>query len=511
MEEIDKIPGDFWIRYTSPHPKDFTDDLIDITARSKKISNYIHLPVQSGDNEILKKMNRTYTVEHFEKLVQKLRKKIPDIAITTDTIVGFPSETKKQFENTKKLYKRVGFDMAFISKYSPRLKTVSQIAFPDDISSEEKEKRFKDLTKVLETELKKKNKKLTGQTARVLLDGKKNNKFFGRTEGMKLIEVSGENLKIGEFYDVKITEADAWALRGLVVKPKLLVILGPTASGKTSLSIELAKKFNGEVISADSRQVYKGLDIGTGKVTKREMKGITHYLLDVAEPKKMFDVAKFKKLSDEALEKIYEKNKLPIVCGGTGLYIDAIVKDIDFPDIPQDWKLREKLEKKTAEELFEELKKLDSKRAETIDPRNRRRLQRAIEIIKISGKEVGRLEEKEKYNVLYLGIKREGKELEDLILKRLKTRIKQGMLKEAEREHKKGLSYKRMEALGLEYRYMALFLQGKISKEEMIEQLNIKIRQYAKRQMTWFKRNKNIHWVKSLSEAEKLTEKFLKK
>jgi len=510
LKEIDKIPGDFWIRYTSPHPKDFTDDLIDITAKSKKITDYIHLPVQSGDDEILKKMNRTYTVAHFEKLVKKIRKKIPNISITTDTIVGFCDETKKQFENTKKLYKRVGFDMAFISKYSPRPQTASQIAFLDNVSKKEKERRFKDLTKTLESELKKKNKKLKGKTLRVLLDSKKNNKFFGRTEGMKLIEVSGDSLKIGEFYNVKITKTDAWALKGIVKKPKLLVILGPTASGKTSLSIELAKKFNGEVISADSRQIYKGLDIGTGKVTKKEMRGIPHHLLDVSSPKKIFDVAKFKKLSDKALKDIYKKDKLPIVCGGTGLYIDAIVKNINFPDIPQNWKLREKLEKKTSESLFSELKKLDPKRAKTIDSKNKRRLVRALEIIKSTKKAVGELKEEKKYDLLYLGIKREGKELEKLILKRLKARIKQGMIKEAEREYKKGLSYKRMESLGLEYKYLALFLQKKITKEEMIKELNIKIRQYAKRQMTWFKRNKQIHWVKSLSEAEKLTKKFLK-
>jgi tRNA dimethylallyltransferase len=509
LKEVDKIPGDFWIRYTSPHPKDFTDDLIDIMAKSKKITNYIHLPVQSGDNKILKKMNRTYSVEHFEKLVKKIRKKIPNISITTDTIVGFSSETKKQFENTKKLYKRVGFDMAFISKYSPRPQTASQIAFLDDVSNEEKERRFKDLTKILGNEIKKKNKKLKGQVLRVLLDSKKNDKFFGRDEGMKLIEVSGENLKIGEFYNVKITETDAWALKGVSVKPKLIIILGPTASGKTSLSIELAKKFKGEVISADSRQVYKGLDIGTGKVTKKEMRGVPHHLLDVSSPKKIFDVAKFKKLSDEALKNIYKKNKVPIVCGGTGLYIDAIVKDINFPDIPQDWKLREKLEKETAENLFLKLKKLDPKRAKTIDSKNKRRLVRALEIINQTKKEVGKLKEEEKYDILYLGIKREGKELSDLILKRLKARLKQGMIKEAEREHKKGLSYKRMEALGLEYRYLALFLQKKLTKEEMIEQLNIKIRQYAKRQMTWFKRNKDIYWIKLVPEAEKLTKKFL--
>lgn len=521
LKKIDKIEGDFWIRFTSPHPKDFTDDLIDVISKSKKITNYIHLPVQSGDNEILKKMNRTYTKEHYEKLVKKIKNKIPDAAITTDTIVGFCGETKKQFENTKKLYKKIGFDMAFISKYSPRPNTASSMAFGDNVPQVEKEKRFRDLTEVLKKGLISKNKVFKDKVITVLVDEKKGDKFFGRTEGMKLIEVLGENIEIGKFYDVKVTGTGAWALKGELKKPKLIVILGPTSSGKTSLSIELALKLRSgqvqkklgikgaEIVSADSRQVYTGLDIGTGKVTKKEMKNIPHHLLDVASPKTMFDVAKYKKLADCAIKKIEDKGKIPILCGGTGLYIDAVTKDIVYPDIPQDWKLREKLEKKTVEALFSELKKLDPKRAKTIDKHNKRRLVRAIEIIKLTGKEVGKLKENPKYEVLFLGIKRDKDELKTLIVDRLKARVKQGMIKEAEKLHKQGLSYKKMDSLGLEYRYLALFLQGKISKEEMIKELDIKIRQYAKRQMTWFGKNKDINLVKSITEAEKLTKKFL--
>src|SRR3989344_5030398 len=165
-------------------------------------------------------------------------------------------------------------------------------------------------------------------------------------------------------------------------QPKIIVILGPTASGKSNLAVELAKKFNGEIISADSRQLYKGMDIGTGKITKKEMCGIPHHLLDVVSPKTKFDVARYQKLAHKKIADILKRGKLPIVCGGTGLYIKAIVENPRYPDIPPDWKLRKKLEKLSAEKLFSMLKKLDRARAKTIDNENPHRLISAIEIAK---------------------------------------------------------------------------------------------------------------------------------
>ena len=163
---------------------------------------------------------------------------------------------------------------------------------------------------------------------------------------------------------------------------KIIVILGPTASGKSWLAVKIARKYNGEIISADSRQVYKGLDIGAGKITKKEMSGIPHYCLDIISPKKIFTVADFKKFADKAIEKIFSKNKTPIIVGGTGLYIQAIVDNVILPEVKPDWKLRKELEKKTTEKMFDFLKKLDPRRAKNIDPKNPRRLIRAIEIAK---------------------------------------------------------------------------------------------------------------------------------
>src|SRR3989338_8024568 len=167
---------------------------------------------------------------------------------------------------------------------------------------------------------------------------------------------------------------------------KIIVILGPTASGKSALGVKLAKKINGEIISADSRQVYKGLDIGSGKITKKEMRGVPHHCIDIVSPKKIFTVVDFKKCADKAIEKNFAKNKTPIIVGGTGLYIQAIVDNIVLPEVKPNWKLRKELEKKTTEEMFKMLKKLDPERAKNIDAKNPRRLIRAIEIAKSLGK-----------------------------------------------------------------------------------------------------------------------------
>ena len=296
------------------------------------------------------------------------------------------------------------------------------------------------------------------------------------------------------------------------MKPKILVILGPTASGKSDLAVELAKKFNGEVISADSRQVYKGLDIGSGKITKKEMQRVPHHLLDVISPKKIFSVSEYKKLTDKTIEDILKKNKLPIICGGTGFYIDSVTQNIILPEVPANPDLRLKIQDLGIEELNQMLKKLDSKRAKTIDAKNKIRLIRAIEIATELGS-VPKIESNPNYEVLYIGIDWSQEKLQERIYARIISRIKKRMLKEVQNLHEKGLSWKRMFSLGLEYRYISLFLQKKINKEEMIEKLNTEIWHYAKRQMTWFKRNKEIHWLppEKLKESEKLVRLFLKK
>lgn len=278
-----------------------------------------------------------------------------------------------------------------------------------------------------------------------------------------------------------------------IKQAKLVVILGPTASGKSYLGIKLARKFNGEIISADSRQVYKKLDIGTGKVTKKEQRLVRHHLLDIASPKKIFTVSDFKNLGEKAIQNIITKNKVPFIVGGTGFYIDALVYDLNFPQVQPNKLLRLNLNRLTDEQLFHKLKNLDSQRAKNIDRYNKRRLIRALEIIKATGKPVPKLISSTKYRVLWLGLK--PKNLEKKINLRLEKRLKQGMVKEVKNLLRFGVSRKRLYDLGLEYRWINDYLASKISYEEMKKGLYQAIVKYSKRQLTWFKINKEIHWL----------------
>jgi len=321
---------------------------------------------------------------------------------------------------------------------------------------------------------------------------------------------------------------------------KIIVILGQTASGKTALSIKLAKKYNGEIVSADSRQVYKGLDVGSGKITRKEMQGVPHYLLDVANPKRKFTVAQYQKLALKAIKNIQKKNKLPILVGGTGFYIQSIVDGIIIPEVKPNWDLRKKLEKKSNEQLYQMLLKKDPRRAKSIDKNNPHRLIRALEIVLTTGKPVPSLrrhcEEKsdeaipqdcfatarnDELEILQIGIKKSPEELKKLIEKRLLKRLKparnashsdaggnNAMINEVKKLHK-SLSWKRLEEFGLEYRFVAQYLQNKIPYQEMVEKIQIESEHYAKRQMTWFKRDKKINWLSNFKEAEKLVKKFI--
>lgn len=288
---------------------------------------------------------------------------------------------------------------------------------------------------------------------------------------------------------------------------KILVILGQTATGKSDFAVEIAKKTKGEIISADSRQVYKGMNLGTGKITKKEMSGVTHHLLDIVSPKKIFSVNDFQKLVNEKIDEMIKKNIILIICGGTGFYIDAIVNGTIFPEVPPDKMLREILEKKTKEKLFEMLIKLDSVRAKNIDKNNKVRLVRAIEIAKALGKVPPLCARpclaQSKYEVLKIGLTLPPEILKERIHIRLLSRIKKGMIKEVENLHKSGVSWKRLYSFGLEYRYVSLYLQKKLSKKEMTEKLNSEIWHYAKRQNTWFKRDKSIIWIDPRKKADK--------
>ncbi len=272
----------------------------------------------------------------------------------------------------------------------------------------------------------------------------------------------------------------------------MLCIVGPTASGKSALAVELARTFDGEIVSADSRQVYRGLDIGSGKITKQEMCGIPHHLLDVASPTRTFTAHDFAKKARVAIADIEARHKLPIVVGGTGFYIDALVGRIPLSNVPINTKLRAQLEKIPTEKLLARLRKINPARADTIEPHNKRRIIRALEIAHTP--HAAAPSAPPPYEILWLGIAPPFTTLEEKITARLYSRIRVGMIAEARRLRADGLSFRRMESLGLEYRSLARLLQEKISREEFETELVRAIRRFAKRQITYWRRNTSIHW-----------------
>jgi len=269
---------------------------------------------------------------------------------------------------------------------------------------------------------------------------------------------------------------------------KVLVVLGPTASGKSDFAVELAKKVDGEVISADSRQIYRGLDIGTGKITENEMKGIRHHMIGIIDIEESFSVAEYQKRAIPILEDILARGKTPIICGGTGQYIDALIYTNTFPHIPPNEALRTELEQHTTDVLFSSLEKKDPSRAKTIDRHNRVRLIRALEIIESYGKVPPQGTNTLRYKTEIYILSPSKELLRERIARRLEKRLAEGMLKEGEKLLTCSLSEKKIASLGLEYIHMNNYLTGACSYNEMKEKLTTKIWQYAKRQMTWNKK-----------------------
>lgn len=292
----------------------------------------------------------------------------------------------------------------------------------------------------------------------------------------------------------------------------LICIVGPTASGKSALAVFLAKKYNGEIISADSRQIYRGINIGADQITKNKMQGITHHLLDIEDPHNQFSVVQYKQKAEKTLESIQEKNKTPFLVGGSGMYIDAIIYDISYPNIPADDNLRKELEDQTTEHLYSVLMDIDPNRASNIDKKNKRRIIRAIEINKHTKNPVPQKQEKnKKYRTLILGIQTQKDELYKKIENRFYETLKNGHQEEVDELNKKyKVNWQRIEDMGLNYKYMAYYLQNKITEQEMIEKSIQSIQQYSKRQIVWFKKNKDIQWITTKEQAIQKIDSFIK-
>lgn len=304
----------------------------------------------------------------------------------------------------------------------------------------------------------------------------------------------------------------------MTAKSKVIVLAGPTASGKTSLSIELAKKINGEIISADSMQIYKDMDIGTAKVTEEEKEGIMHYLVDFVEPDKRYTVSDFKKDAEKAIEEILAKGKVPIIVGGTGMYVNTLIYGIEYQEMQFDEEYRDMLMKKAETdeglaEIYEQAKKIDEQAVKNISKNDKKRLVRVLEIYKATGKnkteqEILSRQNGVKYDYRVFAIDMEREVLYSRIDKRVDIMIELGLEEEVRKLINKYQKFPTaMQGLG--YKEVIEYFDGKISREEMIDKIKKETRHYAKRQLTWFRKNKEITWLNGLEEKQNNVEIIL--
>ena len=293
-------------------------------------------------------------------------------------------------------------------------------------------------------------------------------------------------------------------------KPKVIVICGPTASGKTKLSIELAKKINGEIVSCDSMQIYKDMTIGTAKPTVEEMQGIKHYLIDCVSPETRYSVADYKKDAEAAIKEILSKGKVPIIVGGTGLYLESLVYNIEYNEIEVDLKYREKLENRMTEEglesLYNEASKIDPEAASKNSKNDKKRIFRILEIYHSTNKTKTELEiesrkNKPEYDYILFGITMDREKLYERINLRVDIMIKEGLIEEVKKLVEK---YNNMPTAlqGLGYKEVVEYLDGKLTKEEMIDKIKMETRRYAKRQLTWFRKYDNLTWINGLDDIQ---------
>lgn len=292
---------------------------------------------------------------------------------------------------------------------------------------------------------------------------------------------------------------------------KLIVIMGTNASGKSGLGVELALRYGGEIVSADSRQVFRGLDLGSGKITPDETKGVPHHLIDVCQPGDFFSMADFQRLAYEAIDGILSRGKIPFLVGGTGLYVDSVADGYELSSIEPDLTLRAHLETFETPALYEMLKEIlpDT----DVDPKNRNRVMRALERLAADDYHPGK--RSPRYEVLKLGVTWPRETLKARIDERLERRLNQGMVDEVRGLLNAGVSTEFLMKLGLEYRYLTRYLLGEITYDQMVLELGNAIKKFAKRQMTWFRREENLHWLDMASDpvtqAAELIDAFLEK
>lgn len=290
--------------------------------------------------------------------------------------------------------------------------------------------------------------------------------------------------------------------------PRIVCIVGPTSSGKTALSLEIAKQFDGEIVNADARQVYRGFVIGTGQPTQEEQQGISHHLFGFLEPEQIYTVTEWKTAALACIKDIVARGKLPILVGGTGLYFQALVDNYEPPAVPPQPELRAEMEKRTLEQLVRQLEKLDPDAVTWVDLKNRRRVERALEVVTATGKsfKAQRLQGEKLVDALILGRQRSPEELRERINTAIDQMMARGWKEEVEALHASGVAWDAPAMTSIGYRDLGELIRGDVSFEEALEHIQIATWQYAKRQLTWFKRDERIRWLESNASAVKIVQ-----
>ncbi len=545
LRTADGRPAIDRLRFVTSHPWDLSDRLIDALAECPSVCEHLHLPVQSGDDAVLRRMGRQYTIEHYEERLGRIRAAVPGITISTDIIVGFCGETEAQFASTMRLLEAVRYDQVFAAAYSPRPGTPAT-KLPDDVPADVKRRRLNELLALQEDIGLERNRAWLGRAVGVLVDRvtpprahdheapatdapehdgadhRDEARVSGRTRGNKLVHLPGGADLLGREVDgphrPRRPVCAAWHARRsrqprVSDAPPLIVVAGATATGKTAFAIELAEHLRAtgqtaEIISADSRQVYRGLDIGTAKATAADQARVPHHGLDLVDPDEPFSVADFAAHARDVLTHVAAERGVAILAGGTGLYLRVVARGIDTAALPSDPELRARLEAQLIGEglpaLVMRLADIAPERTATIDLANPRRVVRALEIAELIGD--GEPPPAAGYPgpVTWVGLRPSPAMHARRIAARAQAQFDGGLVDEARALRERyDPSLPAFSAIG--YREAWSVIDGELTREQAIELDAQRNRQFAKRQATWFRSEGDITWLDGDDPAEPAT------
>ena len=555
-----RVPGVERIRFTSPHPRDFTDDVIEAMAETDSVMPSLHMPLQSGSDRILRAMRRSYRAERFLGILDSVRARIPEAAVTTDIIVGFPGETEDDFAATLDVVRRARFSSAFTFQYSPRPGTPAA-DLPGQVPKEVVQERYDRLATTVEEIAWAENRRCVGSTVEVLVsegEGRKDDltaRRSGRARDARLVHYSGQpDARPGDLVDVLIDSAAPHHLLGTALRtrphasrrglggqtgaavrdprfagrpdldtrarssghpdraraalirpvaqawPTVVAVVGPTASGKSEVALELAQRLGAEIVNADAFQLYRGMDIGTAKPSAADRARVRHHLLDRLDVTEDANVAEYQSWARAALRELASRAVPAIVVGGSGLYLRALLDDLQFPGSDPEVRGRweERLGRYGAQALHAELGRRDPQAAAHILPTNGRRIVRALEVGELTGRPFPAVLPAAGPPCvphLSIGLGWERPDLDARIERRVHAMIAAGLEQEVRVLLDAGLRRARTARRALGYEQMIGFIDGPATLEEATEATVASTRTFARRQERWFRRDPRTIWL----------------